>query len=310
MQQHINQPETQNMIERANPKKRYILASDFDQTLSFNDSGYVLAGLLGISEAEFERKATGMAKLNLVQQGGELAYLLLHDPEFHSKVRPEHLREAGKRVRLKPNIDALYRFLSEEVEDYHFDFYVISAGPVEVIRSALEGIIPADHIYGTEFEYNSRGEIERILQVTAGYGKVAVVDHLLETLKIGPDRIVYVGDGSSDIHVMLHINRRDGFTIAVSENKYLAPIAKRSVISDSALAILIPILEEVVGWEPRLIRELFESKGLLIQQWDKVQTDTLTIVPISAPAEERPLAAVEGTPGTIYFETSTTIPSS
>ena len=208
-------------------------------------------------------------------------------------MRPEHLYEAGKRVRLKPNIDALYRFLSEEVEDYHFDFYVISAGPVEVIRSALEGIIPAEHIYGTEFEYNADGEIERILQVTAGYGKVAVVDQLLEKLKIGPDRIVYVGDGSSDIHVMLHINRRDGFTIAVSENKYLAPIAKRSVISDSALAILIPILEEVVGWDPPRIRELFESKGLLIQQWDKVQTDMLTIVPISAPAEERSVVVVE-----------------
>ena len=85
------------MIEKIHPKKRYIFASDFDQTLSFNDSGYVLAEILGISEAEFERKASGMAKLNLVQQGGELAYLLLHDPEFR-KVRPEHLvrgRQAG-----------------------------------------------------------------------------------------------------------------------------------------------------------------------------------------------------------------------
>ncbi len=292
LHEHNDQPETAVMIEKLNPKKRYIFASDFDQTLSFNDSGYVLANILGIPESEFERKATGMAKLNLVQQGGELAYLLLHDPEFR-KVRPEHLYEAGKRVRLKPNIDLLYRFLSEEVDDYHFDFYVISAGPVEVIRSALEGIIPADHIYGTEFEYNANGEIERILQVTAGYGKVAVVDQLVEKLKIGSDRIVYVGDGSSDIHVMLHINRRDGFTIAVSENKYLAPIAKRSVISDSALSILIPILEEVVGWDPPRIRELFESKGLLIQQWDKVQTDMLTIVPIGAPAEERSVVVIE-----------------
>jgi HAD superfamily phosphoserine phosphatase-like hydrolase len=293
LHQHNDQPETEVMIEKATPKKRYIFASDFDQTLSFNDSGYVLADILGIPESEFERKATGMAKLNLVQQGGELAYLLLHDPEFRSKVRPHHLYEAGKRVRLKPNIDLLYRYLSEEVDDYHFDFYVISAGPVEVIRSALEGIIPADHIYGTEFEYNANGEIERILQVTAGYGKVAVVDQLLEKLKIGPDRIVYVGDGSSDIHVMLHINRRDGFTIAVSENKYLAPIAKRSVISDSALSILIPVLEEVVGWDPPRIRELFESKGLLIQQWDKVQTDMLTIVPVGAPAEERQVVVIE-----------------
>jgi HAD superfamily phosphoserine phosphatase-like hydrolase len=268
------------MTERAQLRKRYVFASDFDQTLSFNDSGYVLAELLGISTAEYERKVEGMTALNLVQQGGELAYLLLHDPEFRSRVRREHLYGAGKRVRLKPNIDLLYRYLSEEVEGFHFDFYVISAGPVEVIRSALEGIIPPEHIFGTEFEYNADGAIERIRQVTAGYGKVAVIDRLLETLKVGPDRVVYVGDGSSDIHVMLHVNRRDGFTIAVSENKYLAPIARRSVISDSALAILVPILEEVVRWNSASIRQLFEDKGLLIQQWDKVQTDVLTIVPI------------------------------
>ncbi len=266
------------MAEFQPQKKRFILASDFDQTLSFNDSGFVLGELLGITSSEYERKITGMAKLNLVQQGGELAYLLLHDPEFR-KVRKEHLYEAGKRVRLKPNIDALYGFLSNEVEGFHFDFYVISAGPVQIIRSALEGIIPPDHIYGTEFEWNARGEIERILQVTAGYGKVATVDHLLESLKVGPDRIVYVGDGSSDIHVMLHVNRRDGYTIAVSENKYLAPIAKRSIISDNALAILIPILEDVAGWDTLSIRNVFESKGFLIQQWDKVQTDLLTIIP-------------------------------
>ena len=215
-----------------------------------------------------------------MQQGGELAYLLLHDPEFR-KVRKEHLYEAGKRVRLKPNIDALYEFLSKEVEGFHFDFYVISAGPVQIIRSALEGIIPADHIYGTEFEWNAKGEIERILHVTAGYGKVAAVDNLLETLKVGPDRIVYVGDGSSDIHVMLHVNRRDGYTIAVSENKYLAPIAKRSILSENALAILIPILEDVAGWDSMSIRSVFEAQGFLIQQWDKVQTDLLTIIPSS-----------------------------
>lgn len=272
--------------------KRYILASDFDQTLSFNDSGYVLSEILGIPEAEFERKINGMAKLNLVQQGGELAYLLLHDPEFR-KVRREHLYEAGKRVRLKPNIDALYSFLSNDVEGFHFDFYVISAGPVEIIRSALEGIIPPDHIFGTEFEYNELGEIERIVQVTAGYGKVAAIDHLLDELKTGSDRIVYVGDGSSDIHVMLHINRRDGFTIAVSENKYLAPIAKRSILSDNALAILIPILEEVVGWDSVSIRAVFEQKGFLIQQWDKIQTDMLTIIPSVAPILERSTLAAK-----------------
>lgn len=281
------------IIERTQPqKKRYILASDFDQTLSFNDSGYVLAEVIGIPGQEFERKIRGMARMNLVQQGGELAYLLLHDPEFRSRVRPEHLYEAGKRVRLKPNIAMLTEFLSNDVEGFHFDFYVISAGPVEIIRSALEGIIPADHIFGTEFDYTPSGEIGRITNVTAGYGKVAVLDTLLERLKTGPDRVVYVGDGSSDIHVMLHVNRRDGFTIAVSENKFLAPIAQRSILSDNALAVLIPILEEIVGWGRQQIRAAFESKGLLIQEWDKVQTDMLTIIPTAAETELiRPIAS-------------------
>ena len=261
------------------PLKRYIFASDFDQTLTFNDSGYVLSEMLGISTEEFERKARGMAKLNLVQQGAELAYLLLHDPEFRAKVRKEHLYEVGRRVRLKENIDLLAKILDTGIEGYHFNFYVLSAAPVEVIQSALEGIVPADHIFGTRFAYSDSGEVERIEQATAGYGKVAALDELQTSLQVGPDHIVYVGDGSSDIHVMLHVNVRDGFTIAVSEAKHVAQIAKRTVLSSNALAVLAPILEEIVGWERLRIRELFESHGLLIQEWDRVRTDWLTLRP-------------------------------
>src|ERR1700720_1533387 len=213
--------------------KRYLFASDFDQTLTFNDSGYVLSELVGIPPAEFERKSKGMAELNLVQQGAELAYLLLHDPEFHSKVRREHLHEVGKRIRLKENIELLYQILDHGIPGYHFDFYVLSAAPVEVIQSALEGIVPQDHIFGTEFKYKASGEIESLVRATAGYGKVTRLEQLEEQLGIPADHVVYVGDGSSDIHVMLQVNRRDGFTIAVSESKLVAQIAKRTVLSDN-----------------------------------------------------------------------------
>ena len=70
-------------------------------------------------------------------------------------------------------------------------------------------------------------------------------------------------------------------TCALPIYKYLAPIAKRSIISENALAILIPILEDVVGWDTASIRAVFEAKGFVIQQWDKVQTDLLTIIPSS-----------------------------
>jgi len=262
-----------------NVMKRYIFASDFDQTLTFNDSGYVLAELVGIPVEEFERRAKGMAKINLVQQGAELAYLLLHDPEFKAKVRKQHLHEVGKRIRLKEGIKLLYQLLEAGIDGHVFDFYVLSAAPVEVIYSALEGIVPRDHIYGTEFRYKPSGEIDTIVRATAGYGKVAVLDQLLVQHVVGPDHVIYSGDGSSDIHVMLHVNARDGLTIAVSESPDVSQIAKRTAVSTSALAVLAPILEEVAGWERARIRSFFEANGMLIQEWRRVRTDWLTVRP-------------------------------
>jgi 2-hydroxy-3-keto-5-methylthiopentenyl-1-phosphate phosphatase len=266
-------------------RKEYIFASDFDQTLTFNDSGYVLAELVGIPTAEFERKATGMARLNLVQQGAELAYLLLHDPEFKERVRKEHLYEVGKRIRLKENIALLYQILENGIPGYHFDFYVLSAAPVEIVQSALEGLVPKDHIFGTEFQYTKTGEIETITRATAGYGKVFMIDQLVGRAQIGPDHIVYTGDGSSDVHVMLHINARDGYTIAVSEAKHVSMVAKRTVLSTSALAVLAPILEDIAGWDRLRIRAFFESYGVMIQEWDRVRTDWLTLRAITVEPE-------------------------
>jgi HAD superfamily phosphoserine phosphatase-like hydrolase len=259
------------------PTKRFLFASDFDHTLTFNDSGYILSELLGIPTQEFERKATGMAKLNFVQQGAELSYLLLHDPMFHGQVLKEHLHEVGKRIRLRQNIELLYQILAKGIDGYHFDFYILSAAPVEVIRSSLEGMVPADHIFGTEFLYTSSGHIDTIVRSTAGYGKVATLDLLQTELQVSPDHIVYVGDGSSDLHVMLHVNQRDGFTIGVSEAKHIAQVARRSVLGTNALSTLIPILEEIVGWQRPAIREFFESYGFSIQAWESVRTDWLAL---------------------------------
>src|ERR1017187_6166427 len=97
------------MTDFNTPSKRYLLVSDFDQTLSFHDSGRVLADLVGI--ADFAQRVAGLSDIHLVQQGGELAYLLLHDPEYR-KVRQEHLIEVGKRIRLKANIPRLLELLA------------------------------------------------------------------------------------------------------------------------------------------------------------------------------------------------------
>jgi phosphoserine phosphatase len=255
--------------------KQYLLASDFDQTLSFNDSGLVLSELIGVPG--FHDKVTGLSQMNLVQQGAELSYLILHDPEFR-RVRREHLIETGKRIRLKHDVALFARALDNLAEGYKFSFYVISAAPQEIIQSALEGIVPPEHIFGTRFRYNeSTGEVESIIRASAGWGKITVLEEIRAQLGISHDHIIYMGDGSSDLPVMMHVNQHDGLTIAVSEAKFITRVARRTVLSDNAMSVLVPVMEKVLRWDSAHIRRLFASYGLTLLEWEKMRTDMLTI---------------------------------
>ena len=111
-----------------------------------------------------------------------------------------------------------------------------------------------------------------------------MVEELRSKVPVSHDSLIYVGDGSSDVHVMLHVNRLDGLTIAVSENKYITQIARRTILSDNALSILIPMLEDILQWDSTQIRALLHAHGFLVQEWDKVRTDTLTISPTATRA--------------------------
>jgi len=260
----------------------YLLASDFDQTLSFNDSGAVLSELIGFHG--FEEKVKGLANLNFVQQGAELSYLILHDPGFRG-VRRQHLIETGKRIRLKHNVSLFARSLDSLSENLKISFYVISAGPQEIIESALEGIVAPDHIFGTRFRFNeSTGEVESVIRASAGWGKITVLEELRASLGISHDHIIYMGDGSSDLPVMMHVNQYDGLTIAVSEAKFVARIARRTVLSDNAMSALVPLLEDVLRWDSAQIRRFFATRGLMLREWDKMRTDLLTIEESAHPA--------------------------
>ncbi len=262
--------------------KHYLLASDFDQTLSFNDSGVALSELIGFHG--FHDKVKGLSNINLVQQGAELSYLILHDPDFR-RVRREHLMETGKHIRLKHDVGLFARSLDSLSDDYRFSFYVISAAPQEIIQSALEGIVPPDRIFGTRFRFNeATGEVESIIRATAGWGKITVLEELRAELGISHDHIIYMGDGSSDLPVMMHVNQYDGLTIAVSEAKFITRVARRTVVSDNAMSVLVPVLEEVLRWDSAMIRRFFATRGLTLREWDKMRTDMLTIDESTRPA--------------------------
>jgi len=267
--------------------QQYLLASDFDQTLSFNDSGVVLAELIGVPG--FHDKVRGLAQINLVQQGAELSYLILHDPEFR-RVRSHHLVEAGKQIRLKHDVALFAKTLETLAEGFQFNFHVISAAPQEIIQSALEGIVRPENIHGTNFYYDpGSGEVKAIVRASAGWGKVTVLEEIRAQLGISHDHIIYMGDGSSDLPVMMHVNQYDGLTIAVSDGEYITRIARRTVLSDNAMSALIPVLEEVLRWDSSRIRRFFATQGLMLKEWGKTRTDLLTI-------KESPLGSPELSP--------------
>ena len=274
--------------------QQYLLASDFDQTLSFNDSGVVLAELIGINN--FHDRVKGLSQINLVQQGAELSYLILHDPEFR-RVRREHLIETGKRIRLKHNVALFAKALDNLADGYKFSFYVISAAPQEIIQSALEGIVPPENIFGTRFHYAENGEVAAIIRASAGWGKVTVLEEIRATLGISHDHIIYMGDGSSDLPVMMHVNSYDGLTIAVSEAEFITRVAKRTVLSDNAMSVLVPVLEDVMRWDSARIRRFFASHGLMLREWGKSRTDQLLIqesadpIPVEQPLTSAPAIA-------------------
>jgi hypothetical protein len=64
------------------------------------------------------------------------------------------------------------------------------------------------------------------------------------------------------------------------------------VISDNAFSILVPVLDQVLDWEPRHIRDLFESYGLTLTDWERDRTDRVLISQMFG--ESAPLEAVGG----------------
>jgi len=257
-------------------KKTVIFASDFDKTLSVGDIGYILSAKLGISAEQFDRKIEEIKRRNIAQLGGELAHLIVRDPEYTGKVSKGLLYEVGKEVKLKKGVPELMKILAEGIDNYHFSAYIVSAAPKECVEKAVEQILPAGNVYGTTFTYKN-DIVQDIERTNAGHAKVATLDMLKEKENVPRDAIIYVGDGSSDVHVMLHIMSYSGYPITVSPSPYMGHICRRSVISENVLSILVPILEDLLKYDQEKVRAYFEGRGHPILEWNRTDTEWLDI---------------------------------
>jgi 2-hydroxy-3-keto-5-methylthiopentenyl-1-phosphate phosphatase len=254
-------------------QKKYLFVSDFDKTLSIDDNGELLSGRLGISPKQFKDKVDEITRRNIVQLGGELFHLFLRDEDYIGKVNKELLRQVGKEIKLKKDVAELFRLLTEGIDGFMFCPYVVSAAPQEMLNEALKGILPEERIFGSKLVYDKKGVFADVERTNAAHAKVATVDMLRDREKVPHERIIYVGDGASDIHVMLHILSYQGYPITVSPAPYMGHICRRTVLSDNVLSILIPILEDVVKMSEHQIRDFFEDRGHSVKDWSRAKTE-------------------------------------
>jgi HAD superfamily phosphoserine phosphatase-like hydrolase len=253
--------------------KKYLFISDFDKTLSIDDCGVVLSSKLGVSQDAFTAKVEAIKRKNITQLGGELAHLIINDPAYKGKVSRELLYQTGGETRLKKNVPDFLKILQEGFDNRVFLVHVLSAAPQEIVEKALEGILPSDHIHGTKFVFDQNGIVVDIERTGAGHAKVATLDMLKERENVPRYRIIYVGDGASDVHVMLHVLSYKGYTISVSLAPYMGHICRRTIVSDNALAVIVPILEDILRYDESQIRKFFEERSHTIQEWNKAKTE-------------------------------------
>jgi phosphoserine phosphatase len=261
----------------------YLFAADFEHALGCDDAGEALAELLGITD--YAARVARLAESNVVQHGGELPYLVAHDPAFR-KLRREQLIAAGRRVRLKRALPQLVRLLEGGISGLDMRVFVVSAAPTDLVAAALEGVVPRERIVGTSIDFDPvTGAVAHVHGAAAGFGRVAIIDDLCARHGVRLDRVIYVGHGAADVHAMLHVNNHYGFTVAVTENRLLAQVAQSTVISDHACSILMPVLEQVFRWRRPAIRAELEKSGLRVDAWQKTRTDTVRIAEVEAAPE-------------------------
>lgn len=220
----------------------YLIATDFERTLSLTDADQLLGELLQ-NTAFLDR---GRPESVLVQPLPEMLDLLLV-PEFRA-VRREMLKETGQRVRLRSHLREFLDFLAQGVDDCCFTVCVLAGAPAELVRAALAGIVPEQNVYGIEAD-----------ELSTRLDRVALIEALESRFQTRPDHTIYVGDGGSDEQVVSHVNQRGGMTISFAPAA--GPGARHQLSSNSTLSALGPILEQM-GWDTDRIRAHLEQVGV------------------------------------------------
>lgn len=213
---------------------------DFDGTLSpGNMQEYGFVRQLGMTADEFWKRSNALAK----QVGADniLAYMSQMRVEAAARGLPfqkKKFREYGREIPLFPGLDSWFKRINAygHKKGLSVEHYIISSG----LKEILEGTPIAKSfkaIFASSFIYNKKGEAvwpalavnytnktQFLFRINKGCLDVGdnhnINRHIPESEKHMPfSRMIYIGDGETDVPCMLTLKNDGGHSVAVYQEK-------------------------------------------------------------------------------------------
>lgn len=216
-------------------RTKVALVYDFDETLSTTYmQDYLLIPELGMKPADFWHEANAWSAQNGVDQvTGSMYYFTKIAKEKGFHLTKENLSYCGAFIVFFKGVEEWFERINKfgKLLDLDIEHYIVSSGYEEIIEGCGIRKFFKD-VYGCAFAYgddglpvwparvvNYSGKVQYLSKINKGLGKFddKVVNEYMpdEERRIPYTRIIYFGDGMTDIPSMKMVKNHGGTAIAV-----------------------------------------------------------------------------------------------
>lgn len=216
-------------------KTKVAFVYDFDETLSTTYmQDYFLIPELGMKPNDFWKEANSWSEKNGVDQiTGSMYHFKRKAEEIGLKLTKENLKCCGEFIIFFKGVEEWFTRINNygKMLDLDIEHYIISSGYEEIIEGCSIRKYFKD-VYGCAFAYNNEGlpiwparvvnysgKVQYISKINKGLGKFedkAVNEYTPDDKRRIPySRILYFGDGMTDIPSMKMVRNHNGTAIAV-----------------------------------------------------------------------------------------------
>lgn len=233
---------------------------DFDETLSTTYmQDYVLIPELGMTPKTFWKKANQWSIDNGADQiTGSMYYFMKKAREKNVKLTRENFAYCGTLVKYYKGVEQWF----ERINDYgeklglQIEHYIISSGYEEIlegtsIRKYFKDVYGCCYAFGDDETpvwparvVNYSTKVQYISKINKGLGKLddKLVNEFMEDSKrrVPFPRIIYFGDGMTDIPTMKLVKTRGGNAIAVYKPKSTHKDKAIKLLKDDRVNFALP----------------------------------------------------------------------